>query len=97
MLAPLDIFLSLMAPLAFLFVAVTTAVAAPPPPSVWSSIGRAPWPLLLVAATTAVARTEVPVVTDPAAVDAAVERARTCGWRDVPAAERAATLANAIE
>lgn len=47
------------------------------------------------AATAVVARSEVPVLTDPAAVDAAVERARTCGWREVPAAERAATLRRA--
>ena len=40
----------------------------------------------------AVALPRVPVVTDPAEVDAAVHRATGSGWRDVPAAERAVLL-----
>nr|WP_255426604.1 bifunctional proline dehydrogenase/L-glutamate gamma-semialdehyde dehydrogenase [Pseudonocardia sp. C8] len=37
----------------------------------------------------------IPVVTDPRDVDAAVHRAAGSGWRDLPAAERAATLRRA--
>ncbi|MEQ3549413.1 bifunctional proline dehydrogenase/L-glutamate gamma-semialdehyde dehydrogenase [Pseudonocardia nematodicida] len=47
------------------------------------------------AATVTASRTEVAVVTDPSEVDAAVRRARESGWRDVPAAERAAILRRA--
>ncbi|WP_075314186.1 MULTISPECIES: bifunctional proline dehydrogenase/L-glutamate gamma-semialdehyde dehydrogenase [unclassified Pseudonocardia] len=43
----------------------------------------------------AVAVPRVSVVTDPAEVDAAVRRAAASGWRDVPAAERAAVLRRA--
>lgn len=47
------------------------------------------------AATATAPRPALAVVTDPAEVDAAVRRARGSGWRDVPAAERAALLRRA--